>query len=407
MDYNKLLHLVSELGYHLAMVGAETFRVEESINRILTAYGVESEVFAIPNCTIISIHTDDGQSATKMKRVGFHGNDLDALEKFNNLSRRICAEKPEPDVALQWLKQTVSSKVNYRLPILLIANFLAVAGFCVFFGGTLIDSICAGFIGVILGLIENFLQRFKSNQFFTTIFLAFVVTGVANTLGAFAISNNTDTVIIAALMKLVPGLIFTNAMRDIIFGDTNSGANRIVQVFLVAAGIAVGTGAAWSFTTGLMGAPINDPIVAHPYWVQCLAAAVEGFGFTLLFNIQGPGGLLCVLGGVISWATYCVADYFGIDVIVCYFLASVAAAVYAEIVARIRKCPAIIYLLISLFPLIPGAGIYYATNYLINGEMTNFTDRAMLTISITGVIAVGILIVSTIVRMMNEWKQHR
>ena len=407
MDYNKLLHVVSELGYHLAMAGAETFRIEESINRILSAYGVESEVFAIPNCTIISIRTDDGYTTSKMKRIGFHGNDLDTVEKFNSLSRRICTEKPSPDVALQWLDETVASKSNYRLPVLLLANFLAVSGFSVFFGGTLIDALCAGVIGIILGLVENFLQRFKTNQFFTTILLAFTITAIANISGVWGVANNTDAVIIGALMKLVPGLMFTNAMRDIIFGDTNSGTNRIVQVFLIAAGIALGTGAAWTLTTSLFGVPVNDPIVSHPYWVQCLAAAVEGIGFSLLFNIHGPGGLLCVLGGVISWAAYCIADLFGIDVVTCYFIAAITAAVYSEVVARIRKCPAITYLVVSLFPLIPGAGIYYTTNYLVKGEMTNFTDQGMLTIYIAGVIAVGILMVSTIVRLINEWKRHK
>ena len=407
MDYHKLLQLVSKLGYHLAMAGAETFRVEESINRILTAYGVESEVFAIPNCTIISIHTEDGTSATKMNRVGFHGNDLDAVEKFNSLSRRICAETPPPDIALQWLKETVASKVSYRLPILLLANFLAVSGFCVFFGGTLTDALCSGVIGIILGLVENFLQRFKTNQFFTTILLAFIITALANTFGVLNLADNTDAIIIGALMKLVPGLMFTNAMRDIIFGDTNSGTNRIVQVFLIAAGIAVGTGAAWSLTANLIGIPVNEPIIVHPYWTQCLAAAVEGIGFSLLFNIHGRGALLCVLGGVVSWAAYCIAEVLGTDVVVCYFIAAVTAAVYSEIVARIRKCPAITYLVISLFPMIPGAGIYYTTNYLVMGDMTNFTDRGMLTIAIAGVIAVGILIVSTIVRLINEWKHHK
>ena len=52
MDCDILLDLVAELGYNLAMAGAETFRIEDSINRILSAYGIESEVFAIPNCII-------------------------------------------------------------------------------------------------------------------------------------------------------------------------------------------------------------------------------------------------------------------------------------------------------------------------------------------------------------------
>ena len=59
MDYNILLDLAAKMGYRLAMSGAETFRIEESINRILATYGLESETFAIPNCLTISLKTHD------------------------------------------------------------------------------------------------------------------------------------------------------------------------------------------------------------------------------------------------------------------------------------------------------------------------------------------------------------
>ena len=80
MDYSCLLELATNLGYRLAMSGAETFRIEESISRILAAYGIESEVFAITNCLTVSIETPDGKPMTRMRRIGFHGNDLDTVE---------------------------------------------------------------------------------------------------------------------------------------------------------------------------------------------------------------------------------------------------------------------------------------------------------------------------------------
>lgn len=46
MDYNTLLDLATDLGYELAMSGAETFRIEESITRVLSSYGVQAEAFA-------------------------------------------------------------------------------------------------------------------------------------------------------------------------------------------------------------------------------------------------------------------------------------------------------------------------------------------------------------------------
>ena len=77
MQYSALLDLATDVGYELAMCGAETFRVEESISRILAAYGIDSEVFAIPNYLIVSTLDPDGSPVTRMRRIGPHGNDLD------------------------------------------------------------------------------------------------------------------------------------------------------------------------------------------------------------------------------------------------------------------------------------------------------------------------------------------
>ena len=407
MDYDILLDLVTDLGYSLAMSGAETFRVEESINRILASYGIESEVFAITNCMTVSIKTPDGKAVTRMKRIGFHGNDLDAVERYSNLSRRICTLKPDAETALQWLQETHRSRISYTLPLYLLGNILGAAGFAVFFGGTLMDALCAALCGLLVGLSDHFFGKFGTNQFFKTIVCAFIMTVGGNITGVLGLADNTDTVIIGTLMILVPGLLFTNAMRDIIFGDTNSGINRIVQVLLIAAAIALGTGVAWNLTNALGEMMVNSPTQSYNWIIQCLAAFMGCIGFSFIFNIHGPGILLCALGGAVSWAVYCLSRHYGCSETMCYFLSALTASAYSETMARIRKYPAISYLVISIFPLIPGSGIYYTTNCLVMGDMSGFTATGKLTIAIAGVIAVGILMISTVVRLWNEWKTHR
>lgn len=407
MDYNMLLELATDLGYRLAMSGAETYRIEDSIHRILAAYGIESEVFAIPNCLTVSIETHDGKPMTRMRRVGFHGNDLDNVERYSNLSRKICDSKPEPSVARQWLKDTDASIRSYCLPILLLGNFLGAFGFCIVFGGSLIDSICSGFCGILIGLINSFFSNLKVNPFFNTIAAAFVMAFASYSMGALGFARNTDAVIIGALMILVPGLIFTNAMRDIIFGDTNSGINRIVQVLLVAAAIALGTGAGLRAADLFFTIPNNVASIVHLYEIQNIATVIACIGFSIIFNIHGWGMCLCALGGMITWIVYCISNYFGCDIYVSYFFATVVAAAYSEVMARIRKYPAISYLVVSIFPLIPGAGIYYATSFLMQGDQNAFVQKALQTIGIAGVIAVGILMVSTLVRLWNVWKSRK
>ena len=139
--------------------------------------------------------------------------------------------------------------------------------------------------------------------------------------------------------------------------------------------------------------------------VQLLACAIGCFGFAIFFNIHGPGSLLCVLGGVIAWAVYSLTLHLCGNDIAGYFWAAVAAALYAEIMARIRKYPAISYLVVSIFPLIPGASIYYTMNYIIRSDMDGFATKGMHTIAIAGAIAVGILMVSTVFRLWTVWKR--
>ena len=402
MDYNSLLELAADLGYRLAMGGAETFRIEESICRILAAYGIASEVFAITNCLTVSIETPDGKPMTRMRRIGFHGNDLDTVEKYSNLSRKICSEKPDIAIAWQWLRETDASRRSYKLSITLWGHFLGALGFAIVFGGKFIDGVCSGICGVIVGLINYYMGRLKVNQFFSTIAASFILAFSSYAIGATGIPYNTDTVIIGTLMILVPGLIFTNAMRDIIFGDTNSGINRIVQVLLVAAAMALGTGVGWRFSGALFGIPVVPSPLVHLHEIEYIATFVACAGFAIIFNIHGFGILICAFGGTITWAVYSAVIYWGGNIYTAYFVAASIAAVYAETMARIRKYPAISYLVIAIFPLIPGAGIYYATNFLVRGENAAFTQKALQTIGIAGVIAVGILMVSTLVRLWNE-----
>ena len=404
MDYYALMDLVINLGYQLAMSGAETFRVEESINLILKNYGLDAEVFAIPNCLTVSIKTEGGKPITRMRRIGVHGNDLDAVERYTNLSRRICAQRPDPVTALQWLEDTNRSRIYYGKVMYLLGNVLGAAGFAILFGSTYLDSILSGICGLIIGMVDLALTKRKANQFFRIIISAFMMAVVAYSLEAVHIIHNADTVIIGALMLLVPGLLFTNAMRDIINGDTNSGMNRIIQVFLVAVAIALGTGAAWQTVAAIWQEPISNPILTHSAIVQLVACAIACAGFAVIFNIHGPGILICALGGTIVWGVYTGIVGLGYSDLSAYFWGAAVASAYAEVMARIRKYPAISYLVIAIFPLIPGASVYYTMNFAVRGEMERFADQGMHTIAIAGIMAVGIILVSTAFRIWSVRK---
>lgn len=399
MDYDELLEAALELGYQMALCGAETYRVEESVRRMLKSYGTHGEVWAIPNCIIISMDTGDECPRTRMRRIPNHGTDLDGVERFSALSRRLCAQRPSLPEAMELLAQARAGKRVYPLAVQLGADFLAAGGFTVFSGGRLTDFFGSGLCGIATGLCLRAMGRLNTNTFFKTVVSGFIMALLACMLERAGAASNVDAVIIGALMILVPGLLFINSVRDVIYGDTNSGINRLVEVLIIAVALAVGTGAAVSLSRTLFGAAERMSTQSWPLPLECLACFIGCLGFAGLFNLHGRGVWLCVTGSILCWLTYRLGLHLGCTDLMSFFLASLAASFYAEIMARVRKFPAASYLIVSLFPLIPGGGIYYAMDHMVRGELNEFTATGLHTAGIAGVMAVAIILVATLFRM--------
>lgn len=142
-------------------------------------------------------------------------------------------------------------------------------------------------------------------------------------------------------------------------------------------------------------------------WIlPCLYAFLASASFCLIFNIHGVGILICGFGGGLGWLAYLIAACAGCEIILCNFLAAVAITVYAEIMARIRRCPVTSYLLIALLPLVPGAGIYEAMRYCVEGDTELFLEVLLRTFGIAGALAIGTMLASSVLRVLFPIVHH-
>ena len=409
IETEDLLELAVSLGYHLQMCGAEIYRVEEAVTRLLQAYGVPGDVFAIPSCLIVTVCPDDAEPMTRMRRIGYHGTDIDGIERYYALCRKLCREKPPLEDAGRLLQEAKKLQTCYTLPILYLGYFLAAGAFAVHFGGTIPDGILAGLCGVLTGWFLRMLTKLQVNAFFKTITAAFLIDVISQTLTHLTMIRYADATAIGALMLLVPGMTFTDSMRDIIYGDTLSGINKLVQVLLTAAALLLGTGAALRLSRLLWeSASIGISLdVPYPGWVQVLAGAIACGGFCILYNIRMPGIFICMAGGGLGWAVYLGVQVFGVSSLFAYFTAAAAVSLYAELMARIRRFPAFSYLVIALLPLVPGSGVYYTVEYLLQNNIERSMTQGVETAAIAGLLAVGVLLVSSLFRMAGVAGQLR
>ena len=89
------LDLAVSLGYRLLFAGAEISRVEEAVTRLMRAYGVPGDVFAIPSSLIVTVCPEGEEPVTEMRRIAPHGTDVDGIERYYALARQLCAEHPD------------------------------------------------------------------------------------------------------------------------------------------------------------------------------------------------------------------------------------------------------------------------------------------------------------------------
>ena len=93
MTNEQILTCAINIGEQLLINGAEISRVEDTISRICSAYGVrQSHIFSIASCIIVSLETSDGEWITQTRRILNYGTNMYKLDRLNNLSRKICSE---------------------------------------------------------------------------------------------------------------------------------------------------------------------------------------------------------------------------------------------------------------------------------------------------------------------------
>lgn len=235
----RLLHLLLDMGEMMLCSGGEVRRVENTLSLMGKAYGaVETSVMVITASIIVTMKFTDGNLITETRRIeNAGGNRLWRLEGLNALSRK-CCEQPLPIDELE--AQIKSCRQPTNLWKLYFGSALAAGAFAVFFGGNVFDGLAAALFALIVCLFQRKLSNIFPNNIIFNLVCSFVV-GVLISLSSKLIpSIHADMVIIGVIMLLIPGIAFTNSVRDILVGDTISGIMRLIESLLWAAGLAVG-----------------------------------------------------------------------------------------------------------------------------------------------------------------------
>ena len=132
------------------------------------------------------------------------------------------------------------SRPEPRRLLKIFGAVIIAASFTVFFGGNWMDSIAAGFVGLVIVLMELYLASREPNQIIYNFVVSFVSGVTALLLTKIGLGDNVDKIMIGGIMLLIPGIAMTNSVRDMLIGDIMSGWLRLLSALLIAGAIACG-----------------------------------------------------------------------------------------------------------------------------------------------------------------------
>ena len=249
MQTEQLLSCALDIGEQMLICGAEVGRVETAIRYICTAYGCRrTDVFTITSSIVVSVEDPQGLHGTQTRRVTETHTNLTKLHKLNDLSRFMCTEAPDYDTVQERFSRILSEKA-FPLWAECTASGLIAFSFAVFFGGSIMDGLVAGVLGILLRGLTFLLQKAAMNQIFINTVATFLLSLCAISLVRAGFGQDANKVIIGNIMLLIPGIALTNSLRDMISGDIMTGMLRFFDAVLVAAAIAAG----YILAAGLLG----------------------------------------------------------------------------------------------------------------------------------------------------------
>lgn len=395
-DQERALKLATEAGHILLENGAEISRVEDTMQHIATVYGVEDENFFVLSNGIIS----SGKNFARAEHIPIKGMQLSRVVEVNQISRDLSAHPMSLDELEHRLQAVRMAKSKPWWEVILGTAF-GVAAFCIIFGGSFLDAVATFVCGLLLGTFMTFvgsrMSRLMGN------FTGGLVGGLLCII-AYHLFPNTlhlPNMIIGTIIALVPGVPFTNGMRDIANEAYIAGTTRLIDAFLAFLGIAFGVSVALVLHGGASGAilqlgsPETDAVTSH--WAIQLASAFVGtVGFAVIFGVPRRYYLDSGLTGMLGWGMFLLTGS--------VFLGALAVGLVSYLQAWLRRCPVTVFLICGIIPLVPGGGIFWTAYHLVVNDVRLAATTGFMALKVTVAIAAAIFFAAALYNLVAKRK---
>ena len=255
-EEERVMELAVAMGEILLQSGAEIFRVEDTMRRVCRHFNMEANFFVMGNGIISSRDAVGQHSYAKVRYLPVKGARLDRVVAINQLSREIAEGKCDTLDAVERRIEEIRVMPPFPKWVLILASAVASASFCVLFGGGVEDTVVAFVAGLLLYVFLLHIGNPRMSKIFTNICGGAIAATSCVVAYQMGVGQHLSPMISGAIIPLVPGVAFTNGIRDIGDGDYLSGTVRLLDAIWSFLCIALGVGVVFGFYQRFTGGAI-------------------------------------------------------------------------------------------------------------------------------------------------------
>ncbi len=397
---NTRIAFLMELARRLHQYGTSAPRLEMAVASAAQRLGLVADVWSSPTAIIISFadmaQGDEGVAqTTQVMRLSPGEVNLKRLCDADDIADRAIAGELDLREGFRLLR-VLGQPDTRREKIGTIASYglSAAAIAALFLHSSWVDLLVAGVVGMIIGGITNLAASRPRLAVASDAICALVATFVAIVVSAFVVPLAIKSVVLAALIILVPGMSLTTAVREISSQHLVSGVARMGGAMATLLKLTFGTIAATQLCAA-MGIHARDfALPALPGWTDYPALLVAAIAFAILFRAArrdwpvvivavAVGYLATRWGGAISSSLP--AAPFGV------FLGGLLLGALANVYARYADRPGAVIREPGILLLVPGSVGFRSMSFLLERDTSLGMDTGLLLLTLLVSLVAGLM----------------
>lgn len=239
-DIEYILDFAASLGSKMLSVGANLERVNDTMYRICHSYRLHSiSIFSISSLIILGAKSEDDVSGTRQISVHSTSTHLEKLNRFNQLSRKVCVQTPPPDTLAGLLAEAEDVK-DSPPALIILGHLLSVSTLCAMYGGSFADIFSVSINTFVLYWISEYFDRRNINQIVANVISMWTAGSIALLLVKIGLGQNFFIIIITNSLMMIPSISLVNAVRNVLCGNEMNGILEFLKVVLESLAIVLG-----------------------------------------------------------------------------------------------------------------------------------------------------------------------